>query len=111
MKKTIDLKRLRRERDTAIIEAVRAGESAQSLAERYGLSLGYIRQMAYAAGLSFRTAECRLRDNTLRVVAELREGDDAVLTIAERHGLTRQRVGQIKLAAIAAGFQIPPRKR
>ena len=98
-----------RERNERIVGEAKEGATIESLASKYGLSLSYINHICRAGGYLFPRTRCK-RINSMPIVAELCNTDKTLSVIAEEHGVTRQAVSLIYIAAKDAGVPVNERK-
>ncbi len=88
-----------------IAEAVGEGLTLVRAAERFRCSLSFAHGACRAMGVKPRG--CRRVSNVLTflVLRELMQTGDSMEAIAVRHGLSHQRIAQIKTAAVDAGWE------
>ena len=97
-------------RNQKIVEEVKAGKAANTIADEFGLSMASIVNVCRANGLKISTKE-RLNypSRPFVILLELCKSNLSVHAIAEKNNCSIQRVTQILQNAIAAGWEIPNR--
>jgi hypothetical protein len=99
----------RRERRERILAEIVAGKGISYLCKKYGLSVATISEVARANGHYFEyTPPSHV--HPFIVLRKLLGGQNAA-SIAREHGVSRERIRQIKNEAVAAGFKIGKAKR
>jgi hypothetical protein len=90
--------------------AIAAGSTIDEVAAKYRVSSGTARDACLVAGVAPPSRRVAIRSTgSLAILAALINTDETEASIAARMRLTRQRVNQIKQAAVAAGIAIRPR--
>jgi len=98
-------------RRNIIINRLYIGEASKVLAEEFNLTIAYIESLRRNFGIKRPVVEKKVRDRratvvkpaTLKILGELLKGEN-ITTIAKTYGLSRQRVQQIRVDAVAAGI-------
>ena len=88
-------------RSAEMARAVGEGEAASSVAKRYGCATETVYRACRQHGMTLGRGR-RVNDRTLWIAYRLGQGDSQT-HIAERAGVTKQRVGQIYDRAVNAG--------
>ena len=89
---------------------IAAGAGLGEVATRYGVSMALVVDACREAGVPVPRALILPRSSTYRILADLINTPDRLEVIAVRHGVTRQRVDQIKRQATDAGIVMHPER-
>ena len=99
-------------RRLAIAEYVReTGCTVDEAAKRFGVTVSTAAGACRDHGVKAAAKSRGLQPNTLKILADLFDATSTIDEIADRRGVTKQRVSQVFVQALKAGIPIPRRTK